>query len=42
MQKVVSGDFGPKAKDLLEKFDIQMVVVQDDLTVELLLEKLKA
>jgi predicted Fe-Mo cluster-binding NifX family protein len=42
VRKVISGDFGPKAKDLLEKFDIQMVVVQDDLTVELLLEKLKA
>ncbi len=42
VQKVVSGDFGPKAKDLLEKFDVQMVVVQEDLTVEELLEKLQA
>ncbi len=30
VSKVVSGDFGPKAKDLLEKFNIQMVIIQDD------------
>lgn len=29
-KKVVSGDFGPKAKDLLERFNIQMVILQDD------------
>lgn len=28
--KVISGDFGPKAKDLLDKFNIQMVVISDD------------
>lgn len=28
--KVISGDFGPKAKELLEKFKIQMVVLSDD------------
>lgn len=28
--KVISGDFGPKAKDLLEKFNIQMVILKDD------------
>jgi len=28
--KVISGDFGPKAKDLLEKFNIQMVIIPDD------------
>ena len=28
--KVVSGDFGPKAKELLEKFNIQMVLLSDD------------
>jgi len=27
--KVISGDFGPKAKDLLEKLNIQMVVLPD-------------
>ncbi|NLX72320.1 MAG: dinitrogenase iron-molybdenum cofactor biosynthesis protein [Bacteroidales bacterium] len=42
VQKVISGDFGPKAKDLLEKFEVQMVIVQDDLSVEHLLEKLKS
>ncbi len=29
IKKVVSGDFGPKAKELLEKFDIQMVIVEN-------------
>jgi len=28
--KVISGDFGPKAKDLLEKFKIQMVILSDN------------
>lgn len=28
--KVISGDFGPKAKELLEKFNIQMVILKDD------------
>ena len=27
--KVISGDFGPKAKELLEKFNIQMVILPD-------------
>ena len=30
VKKVISGDFGPNAKDLLNKFQIQMVVIQDD------------
>ena len=30
VQKVISGDFGPKAKDLLDKFNIQMVIISDD------------
>ncbi len=30
VKKIISGDFGPKAKDLLEKFDIQMVIIQND------------
>ncbi len=41
VQKVISGDFGPKAKDLLEKFKVQMVIIQDDTTLEDLLNKLK-
>ena len=28
--KVISGDFGPKAKELLENFKIQMVLLSDD------------
>ncbi len=28
--KVISGDFGPKAKDLLDKFKIQMVILQNE------------
>lgn len=29
-KKVISGDFGPKAKELLDKFNIQMVIISDD------------
>ncbi|MCF8373785.1 MAG: hypothetical protein K9H64_19340 [Bacteroidales bacterium] len=32
VQRVVSGDFGPKAKELLDRFKIQMVIIQDDNT----------
>jgi len=28
--KVISGDFGPKAKDLLNQFNIQMVILEDE------------
>ena len=42
IKKVISGDFGPKAKDLLEKFNIQMVVIQDDdSTVQNIIQKIK-
>jgi len=27
--KVISGDFGPKAKELLEKFNVQMVILDN-------------
>ena len=30
VQKIISGDFGPKAKELLEKFKIQMVIFEND------------
>jgi predicted Fe-Mo cluster-binding NifX family protein len=41
VQKVISGDFGPKAQDLLEKFNIQMVVIQDDnITIKDILNKI--
>lgn len=32
VKKIISGDFGPKARDVLEKFNIQMVIIQDDNT----------
>jgi predicted Fe-Mo cluster-binding NifX family protein len=39
--KVISGDFGPRAKELLEKLNIQMVVLQDEgLTVKQLMDKI--
>ena len=42
-QKVISGDFGPKAKELLEKFNIQMVLLQDDnSTVQHIIDNLKS
>jgi predicted Fe-Mo cluster-binding NifX family protein len=40
-QKVISGDFGPKAKDLLEKFNIQMVIIEEDLKVKDIVERIK-
>lgn len=40
--KVISGDFGPKAKELLDKLNIQMVIIQDDNnTIKNLVTKLK-
>lgn len=40
--KVISGDFGPKAKELLEKFDIQMVIISDDTyTIDDIIQKMK-
>ncbi len=40
--KVISGDFGPKAKDLLEKFNIQMVILSDgNKSVEDIITQLK-
>ena len=42
VDKVISGDFGPKAKELLDKFNVQMVIIQDDsITVEQIIDKLK-
>lgn len=34
VKKIISGDFGPKAKELLEKLDIQMVAIQDSTSVQ--------
>lgn len=42
VKKIISGDFGPKAKDLLDKFNIQLVVIQDNgLTVQDILDKMQ-
>lgn len=39
--KVISGDFGPKAKDLLDKLKIQMIIMQDnDLKISDIISKL--
>ena len=41
-QSVISGDFGPKAKALLEKLKIQMVVLnEEDKTINEIIETLK-
>ncbi|MDA3823614.1 MAG: hypothetical protein PF450_13525 [Bacteroidales bacterium] len=40
--KVISGDFGPKAKDLHDKLNIQMVIIDgDNQTVRDVIKKLK-
>lgn len=40
--KVISGDYGPKAKELLEKFDVQMVIITDDTyTIDDIIQKIK-
>lgn len=40
--KVVSGDFGPKAKSLLETLKIQMIIIPEkELTVQEIIEKIK-
>ena len=40
--KAISGDFGPKAKEVLDKFNIQMVIIPDDsLTIAEIIQKIK-
>jgi len=40
--KIISGDFGPKAKELLDKLGIQLVVLSDDdITIAEIIEKLQ-
>lgn len=42
VEKIISGDFGPKAKGLLDKFNVQMVVIQDEnKTIKEVLDSLK-
>jgi predicted Fe-Mo cluster-binding NifX family protein len=41
-EKVISGDFGPRAKELLDRFHIQMVILSDtSLTVREIIDKIK-
>lgn len=40
--RVISGDFGPKAKALLEKLKIQMIIIDEsNRTVEEIIDRLK-
>ena len=40
--KVISGDFGPKAKELLDQLNVQMVIISEDsLTVADIIGKIK-
>ncbi|NBC82952.1 MAG: dinitrogenase iron-molybdenum cofactor biosynthesis protein [Bacteroidetes bacterium] len=42
VDRIISGDFGPKAKNLLDKFEIQVVVVRENnLTVEDIIQRIK-
>lgn len=42
VKQVISGDFGPKAKSLLERLEIQMIIInEENNTVRNILEKLK-
>lgn len=41
VKKIISGDCGPKARNMLEKFRVQIVVLEDEqLTVKDIIEKL--
>jgi predicted Fe-Mo cluster-binding NifX family protein len=43
VEKVISGDFGPKAKDMLDRFNIQMVILREEnLSLEQIIDKLKS
>ena len=42
VQQVISGDFGPKAKDLLDKFKIQMVILDNKIKISELIEKISS
>lgn len=42
VKKVISGDYGPKAKDLLDRFNVQLVIMKnEDKTVGEIVGKLK-
>lgn len=40
--KVISGDFGPKAKSLLERFKVQMIILNESsITIQEIIDKMK-
>ena len=42
INRVVSGDFGPKAKSLLERFKIQMIIMnEDNKTIQEIIDKIQ-
>jgi len=42
VKQVISGDFGPKAKSLLERFKVQMVALDDNSkTIQEIIDKMK-
>lgn len=40
VKKIISGHFGPKAKGLLEKFDVQLIEIDEAITVNKLIERI--
>ncbi len=38
--RIISGDFGPKAKELLDKLDIQMVIIQDITSIQEIINRI--
>ena len=39
--QVISGDFGPKAKDMLERFNIQMIILdEEDLCIQDIIDRI--
>ncbi len=41
IKKVISGHFGPKAKEILDKFNIQMVLIEEETSISKIITKLK-
>ncbi len=40
VDKIISGDFGPKAKELLEEVNIQMVIIQDSTNIKEIVDRI--
>ena len=42
VDRIISGDFGPKVKEMMEKFEIQLVVLQDvNQSIKDIIEKIR-